>query len=131
MGAIGASWARTQAVPALSSCEAELYAIGTGCVESLGLRSLLLELGLPAVVVVKTDSSSAKAISQRRGPGKMKHIQLRLLAMQQWVSDRLLSVNKVSTDENISDLLTKGMSIERHFRLAYGLGLRGGPFDAA
>ena len=53
------SWARTQAAPALSSCEAELYAIGSGCVESLGVRSLLLEMGLPAVVQVRTDSSSA------------------------------------------------------------------------
>ena len=31
------SWARTQATRSLSSCEAELYAIGSGCAESLGL----------------------------------------------------------------------------------------------
>ena len=34
------SWARTQATHSLSSCEAELYAIGSGCAESLGLAKL-------------------------------------------------------------------------------------------
>ena len=122
-------WARTQATPALSSCEAELYAIGSGCVESLGLRSLLLEVGVRTAVVIKTDSSSAKAVANRRGPGRMKHIQLRMLAVQGWVKDKLLLLSKVSSEENLSDLLTKAMSEQRHYLLARKLGLRGGPFD--
>ena len=115
----------------MSSCEAELSAIGSGCVESLGVRSLLLEMGLPAVVQVRTDSSSAKAVANRRGLGKMKHIQLRLLAVQQRVADKLLTIGKVSTDVNLSDLLTKAMNMDRHYRLSYDIGLRGRAFEEA
>ena len=43
LGAMITSQSRTQATVALSSGEAELYAIGLGCPESLFIRSLLLE----------------------------------------------------------------------------------------
>ena len=42
-GVLLGSWARTQATTVLSSWEAELYAIGSGCAESLGFHMLLME----------------------------------------------------------------------------------------
>ena len=125
------SWAWTQATPALSSCEAELYAIGSGCAERLGLRSLLTEMGVRRSVKILTDSSSAKSTTERRGPGRVKHIQLRLSAVQYWVQRRLLTVGKVTSDEILSDTFTKPMLVQRHYELGRRNGLRGPPFDAA
>jgi len=77
------TWARRQAVYAPSSAESELYAIGTGSVESIGFAQLLHEWGEEVVPRIHSDSQSALAVCKRRGPGKMKHVELKLLAVQQ------------------------------------------------
>ena len=61
----------------------------------------------------------------------MKHIQSRMLAMQQWVADKLLTIGKVSSEGDLSDLLTRAMGVKRHYNLAYKIGLRGRAFDEA
>ena len=66
---------------------------------------------------------------KKRGPGRMKHIALRMLALQEWCEDRRLRFEKVHTDENESDLLTKPMTHERLIRLASKIGLCGGIYD--
>ena len=57
------STARTQGTLALSSGEAELYAIGQGVSEALFLRSMLLEakLAKKVNVIAHTDSTAGKA----------------------------------------------------------------------
>ena len=52
-------------------------------------------------------SSSAKSTTARRGLPRMKHTQLRLLGVQDLVQQRPLTVGKVTSDENRSDILTK------------------------
>ena len=76
-------WSRTQKARALSSGEAEYYAMVTGCAEGLGLQSLAEDLGWKTEVQLWTDSSAAKAISNRRGLGKLRHVELKWL----WVQD--------------------------------------------
>ena len=71
-------YSRTQTTVALSSGEAELYSIGTGVAESLGLKNFLHELGILSTITVCTDSSAARSITTRHGVTKQtKHIQLR------------------------------------------------------
>ena len=73
---------RTQASIALSSCEAELLAgtaaVGDAIQMSNILRSLVgeekLENCARVTLTLHTDSSSAKAAWQRRGSGRLKHI---------------------------------------------------------
>ena len=77
-------FSKTQGTSATSSAEAELYAIGSGAAESLGLVNFLQEtkLGSKTTLHVHTDSSSAKTISTRIGVSKLtKHIALRHLHM--------------------------------------------------
>ena len=76
------TWARTQKTRALSSAEAELYDIGSGAIEGLGAVQLLREGQYKTVPLLQTDSQSALAICKRRGPGRMKHIELKMLAVQ-------------------------------------------------
>ena len=42
-GCCVASWSRTQASYALSSCEAELFSIGSAAVEVLGIHAFMVE----------------------------------------------------------------------------------------
>ena len=68
---------RTQATIALSSAEAELYAINTGATESLYIRNILQEaLNAKKVNIrIHTDSSSGKSMATRIGSSKKaKHI---------------------------------------------------------
>ena len=71
-------YSRTQTTVALSSGEAELYALGSGVSEALGLKNFLHELGMVSTITVCTDSSAARSITTRHGVTKQtKHIQLR------------------------------------------------------
>jgi hypothetical protein len=61
---------------------------------------------------VNTDASAAKGIANRRGIGKVRHIEVNQL----WVQDRIsrgdLTVNKVNGKDNLADALTKHLSSE-------------------
>ena len=76
----------------LSSCEAEFYAASACAGEVLGLAELFKELHYNVSVRLEMDSDSARHIPQRRGPGGLKHIEIRCLAIQQWMREKRLSV---------------------------------------
>ena len=94
---------------ALSSAEAELYAVVLVVGESLGLQSLAKDLGKTVGVEMGIDASAALALLQREGLGKAKHIQVQSLWLQESVREKLLHVHKVPTDRNPADLFTKGL----------------------
>ena len=54
------SWSGTQATVAMSSAEAEYYALVEGAVRGLGLESMMRELGIDVSVLLATDSSAPK-----------------------------------------------------------------------
>ncbi len=116
-------------MPALSSAEAELYAIGSGAIEVLGATTLLTEWGYyDQAPILYINSSSALAVCKKTGPGRMKHIEPKMLAIQDWIKEGRLRVNKIGTNDNQSDLFTKAMNHEKLQRHGKELGLRGGPF---
>eukprot|EP00973_Karenia_brevis_P087598 12147578-Karenia_brevis.AAC.1 len=81
-----------------------------GVTRAKGLVSLAQELGfgeLLNVVKLGTDSSAAKSFVCRRGPGKMRHLEITDLWLQKEVSDGKLMVEKVPGEENPADLMTK------------------------
>ena len=71
-------WSVTQATVSLSSAESEAKAITKGCIEAVCVKHLLeRQTARPIKIVVWTDSSSAKAIMQRLGPGRRaKHLEV-------------------------------------------------------
>ena len=72
-----------------------------------------------------TDSSSARALAMRRGVSKCtRHIETRLLWLQERVSRKHLSVQKVHTDSNIADVLTKALPLARIRALCEAAGQR-------
>ena len=72
-------WSRTQKARGLNSGEAEYYAMVTACAVGSGMQSLAEELGWKAEVWLWTDSSAAKAVGNRRGLGKLRHVELKWL----------------------------------------------------
>ena len=53
------------------------------------------------------DSSSARQIALRLGPGKLKHVAGRILWIQQAVAEGSVQLAQVGTTWNLSDLGTK------------------------
>ena len=120
---------RTQATIALSSAEAELYAINTGATEAPYIRSLVMELLNTSKININihTDSSSGKGMAARIGSSrKAKHIEVKHLFTQQLISHDYVRLIKAHTNDNSADILTKFVSTEtlqQHFQQA-GLGIQ-------
>ena len=107
------AWSSNQAVIALSSGEAEFYGIVKGASNALGITGVLNDLGVNLSVAVSTDSSAAKGIANRRGLGKVRHIELSELWVQDQIARGRITVYKIDGSENSSDSLTKHSCGER------------------
>ena len=58
----------------------------------------------------------------------MKHIELKMLTIQQWREEGRLQLRKIGTLDNMSDMLTKPMSQDKLIKFGRAAGLRGGMF---
>ena len=103
------SWSTTQATVALSSGEAELYALVKGASQSLGLLALANDMGHELQATIHSDSSAAIGITQRKGLGKLRHIRVQMLWVQDGLKRRGFSLEKVDGADNVSDVLTKNV----------------------
>ena len=107
----------TQGVIALSSGEAEFYGIVKGSSVGMGIQSVMGDLSVGVRLQVLTDSSAAKGIASRRGLGKVRHIEVNQLWVQEKVASGAIELSKVQGEVNIADSLTKHVGrdiIERH-----------------
>ena len=107
------AWSSTQPILAMSSGEAEYYAMVKGASTALGLQSMAKEVGYSLNIALCVDSSAAIGISSRRGLGKVRHIELNQLWLQEHVATGRVVVQKVSGQTNTSDCLTKHSSREK------------------
>ena len=116
-------WAKTQACVALSSGEAELYGIVKACTEGLGVVSLSQELGRKTMLHVLTDSSAAKGTVLRTGTGRLKHVQLNQLWVQERAAAGDFDICKVGRERNVADLMTHHWSAKEGASHLGGLGI--------
>ena len=100
-------WSRTQQCVTLSSAEAELVAMNKTAAEVLGCMSMYADLGLEMKGLLYGDSSAALAISNRKGCGKLRHINVGQLWLQEKVEQKALAIAKVRGEDNPADLMTK------------------------
>ena len=104
------------------------YALSSGGAEGLGLRSLLLEMGImtePVNVLLYSDSTGAISAQSRLGLGKlMKHVEIRHLFLQELVKQKRITIEKISTHHNVSDMLTKYLAGDVLAKHARSAGLR-------
>ena len=88
-------WSKTQAVVALSSAEAELYAAVKGACEALGAVSLEHDFGADVKVQMHMDASAAIGIVERKGLCNMRHLDLNNLWLQEQQARRMVPTRKV------------------------------------
>ena len=103
-------WSKKQTLVAQSSAEAEFYALTTCAAESLFVSIVIRALGLPCKAVLKEDASTCIGMASRLGPGRVKHLEIKHLAPQQWLRSKRISVDKVKTDDQRADVLTKAFT---------------------
>ena len=104
------SWSTTQGTIALSSGEAELYAIVEGAARALSVQSTMKDMGSDVVIDMYTDSSAAKGVVNRSGLGKIRHMHTKYLWVQDAVKEKLINVLKIDGKKNPSDVATKFLS---------------------
>ena len=78
-------WSSTQSTVALSSGEAELGGICKGSSICLGLQSVARDLGFQWPLRMFTDATAAIGICHRKGLGKIRHLAVADL----WVQDKV------------------------------------------
>ena len=64
------------------------------------------DLHVPAEIRLLEDSSAAKGIAERSGLGKVRHIEVNQLWLQQKIREKDLEVHKMPGAENYADALT-------------------------
>ena len=106
------TWSSTQASVAQSSGEAEYYALVRAASESLGMQSLMRDMGWDAKIRLLVDSSAAKSIASRTGLGKLRHLEIKFLWLQEAVRRKKVVLSKVRGDVNPADVLTKPKSLD-------------------
>ena len=128
-----AHWSRTQTCIALSSGEAELHGIAAGAAQAIGLQTILRDLGFETKVVVHSDATAAIGIARRKGMGRIRHLDVSDLWVQDKVRSGSIGLEKIPGDRNPADALTKYVDagILRRSLLFMGLDLRDGRADAA
>ncbi|CAE7197817.1 unnamed protein product, partial [Symbiodinium sp. CCMP2592] len=118
---------RTQRVVAMSSCEAELNALVSFAVDLVYVKEALrFIVGVTPESHAFSDSSSARAVVNKQGLSKLKHVEIRLLWVQQALKDGAFKLHPVGTLDNSSDLMTKVLKRERMLYLMYLLNIRDG-----
>lgn len=110
-GAVVRSWSSTQATIALSSGEAELTALVKAAAEGIGVQALARDLGLELPLVISVDSSAAVGMAERTGVGRVKHLNVKDLWVQEKVRNKEIYIERVPGDTNPGDVGTKPLSI--------------------
>ena len=118
------SFTRRQSVIAQSSGEAELYATAAGVSEGILLRKVLAFSGMVLGLRTLSDSAANNAMTHRLGVGRVRHLEVKVLWLQQMVYKGLLTMTWQAGKDNNSDLGTKVLTKQRFQDLVHSCGLR-------
>jgi hypothetical protein len=106
-------WSSTQRSITLSSAEAELVAAVKTCTELIGVTQLMKDWGKDTEGEVFVDSSAAIGVVHRKGNGKLRHVRVGLLWIQEKQEEGEVDVKKILGDDNPADLLTKNVPVSK------------------
>ena len=106
-GACLKSYSKTQGTIAQSSAESELIAVVKAACEAIGSVALADDLGIKLRVRLHIDAAAALGILERQGVGRVRHLDIGVLWLQEHQLMRLVELTKVLGIENPADLMTK------------------------
>ena len=110
-----------QSTVSLSSGESEYYALVKGAATALGVQALMADWGWPTWISLESDSSAARAFASRRGLGRLRHVQVRFLWLQDRIKAEHLKLQAIAGAANPADVLTKPTSATRLAEVLSGL----------
>ena len=111
------SWnSTTQHSVALSTMEAEYYAVCKTVQEAIYLRMLFEETGIniELPLVVKEDNQACIAFTKQPGEhSRTKHIDVRACFVRQWIERGDLVLEPISTQHQLADVFTKALDVKQ------------------
>ena len=75
--------------------------------ELIGITQLAYDWGMEVEGRLYVDSEAAIGVVSRRGNGRLRHVRVGMLWIQERVEDGIISVRKVLGTENPADAMTK------------------------
>jgi hypothetical protein len=123
------SWrASLQFITALSTTEAEYVSASEGVKETIWMQGLIFELGVPKdVIKVYCGSHSAICLTKNdMYQFNTKHIDIKYHFIRDIVVEGKIKVDKIHTDANSADMLTKPLSNTKFKHCLDLVGVRGG-----
>ena len=126
-------WSKTQTTLALSSGEAELHGIAAGMAQAIGIQTILRDLGFNVKIMIHSDATAAIGIARRKGMGKIRHLDVSDLWIQDKIRSGAIGLSKVDGSKNPADALTKYVDagILQRSMTSLGLEVRQGRPEAA
>ena len=124
------TWSKTIPVLCLSSGEAELMALVRAGAEALGLRALYEDFGINMSITIGSDATAAIGMVSRLGLGRVRHLAVSDLWLQERSRSGDMTFQKVPGHDNPSDALTKAVdhiTLDRHLETMGFVSLDGRP----
>ena len=87
--------------------------------ELMGIKSMMKDFLLEVNATIHIDSSSAQALLHKQGPGRIKHLDTQQMWLQEKVRAGDFTVSRISTENNLADILTKNVPetvMNRHLK---------------
>ena len=97
---------------ALSSTEAELYALSEAAKTMLYIRNILEDLNVPQdnATIIYEDNQGCICVAESKKPTRRtRHVDIRHFALVDWVEQDIIAIKKINTNDNASDTLTKAL----------------------
>ena len=108
------SWSKTQHAIATSSAESEGIALVKTTSEAIGLARIVEEFtGNPMRIALWADASAALGMLDRVGSGKVRHVDVGILWLQQKWLKHIVNFSQIPGQDNYSNLMTKGLGREQ------------------
>ena len=120
------SWfSKKQTSLAISTTEAEYVSAGKACQQALWMKQALVDYGIQLnEITIFCDNKGAIDLSKNPVQhSRTKHIEIRHHFLRDNVQKGNISIEKVSSEDNIADILTKPLKREPFNLLRLGLGL--------
>ena len=121
------SFSRTQSSIALSSAEAELYAMVSAASEGMGARAMVKDYGGQVGINLFVDASAAIGVAQRKGLGRIRHLDTQALWIQDAVRQQKVALNKSKGTQNPADMMTEFLGSQDFIAMMEKLGLESVP----
>ena len=127
MAGAAVSWSsKKQPSTALSSTEAEYLALTHSAKEAIWIQSLLDDLGIPFLGAMTLLGDNQGALALAINPtfhARTKHICVRHHFIRECVATGNIRLQYTPTNDQMADILTKGLQLVKHEKFTKELGL--------